>query len=226
MKYFASFILLLCLTSATYCAATQETNSAPAPNQAKIVLVAPTSARIGELVRLDVSESNADSFKWLLVPDSVDFLVFDSGKRAVFSGREEGEYQIVVGCAKGNTIDFIIHTIKVVGPPALPTSGSFAELIPYWMWVTPFPTEECTALADSFGAIAARVDELQEPGNWIKATAEANHEALGTRIDAWGVVLDKIGAELAKKAEAGELNTPEDHQRVWLEIAEGLRKGC
>jgi hypothetical protein len=190
------------------------------------VLVAPTSARVGELVRLDVSESVADSFKWLLVPDSVDFLVFDSGKRAVFSGREVGVYQVIVGCAKDNTVDFILHTIRVVGPPALPADGNFAELIPYWMWVTPFPTEECTALADSFEAIAARIDDLPTPEDWIKATSEANRTVLGEQISVWGSILDKIGAELAKKAESGELSTPEDHQKVWMEIAEGLRKGC
>jgi hypothetical protein len=222
MKYSAAIILLfLCLTSATLYVATQETIDTPV-SQAKIVLVAPTSARIGELVRLDVSESNAESFKWLLVPDSVDFLVFDSGRRAVFSGREAGVYQIIVGCAKGNTVDFILHTIRVTGPPEVPASGNFAELIPYWMWSYPFPTEECTALADSFEEVAARTT-LLTPGDWIKATAEANRTVLGSRTEEWGIILDKIGAELLRKAEAGELLTPEDHKKVWLEIAEGLR---
>jgi hypothetical protein len=134
-------------------------------------------------------------------------------------------YQIIVGCAKGNTIDFVLHTIRVTGPPEVPTSGSFAELIPYWMWVTPFPTEECTALADSFEEVASRTT-LLTPSDWIKATAEANRTVLGSRTDEWGIILDKIGAELIRKAEAGELSTPEEHKKVWLEIAEGLRKGC
>lgn len=232
--YFASFILLLLLASATFFVATadtdvtpQETSRAqaeqPAPGHAKIMLVAPTSVRIGELVRLDVSESSAEEFKWILVPDSVDFLVYDSGKRAVFSAREAGEFQIIVGCAVENTLDIVTHTIKVTGPPAQPTSDSFVELIPYWMWNADLPTEECTRLAVSFEAIAARYSDLPEQGDWIKATAEANREVLGERVDAWAPILEKIGKELLKKAQAGELMTPEDHKRVWMEVAEGLR---
>jgi hypothetical protein len=230
--YFASFILLLCLTSATFCVATkgtpplaQETNRIEVPDfdQAKLVLVAPTSARIGELVRLDVSESIAVEFRWLLVPDSVDFLVFDSGKRAVFSGREAGEYQIIIGCAVAGTLDVMSHTIRVIGPPEMPAQGAFDELIPYWMWSDPRPSEECQALADSFESLAARIEDLPTPTDWIEATAQANRTVLGDQIDVWSDVLEKIGNELLRKAQAGELATPEEHRKVWLEIAEGFR---
>jgi len=231
--YFASFILLLCLASATFCVATkgttpplaQETNrvEVPGPNQAKLVLVAPTSARIGELVRLDVSESIAVEFRWLLVPDSVDFLVFDSGSRAVFSGRKAGEYQIIIGCAVDGTLDVISHTIRVVGPPEMPTNGAFDELIPYWMWSDPLPSEECMALADSFESIVARIEELPTPTDWIEATSQATRTVLGDQIDVWSDMLEKIGNELLRKAQAGELTTPEEHRKVWLEIAEGFR---
>jgi len=231
--YFASFLLLLCLASTFFYVATEGTTSPSAqetkpivasePNKAKLVLVAPTSARIGELVRLDVSESNAVTYRWLLVPDSVDFLVFDSGERAVFSGREAGEYQIIVGCAVDGSVDFVVHTIKVIGPPAIPADGDLEALIPYWIWHNPFPENEREALADSFEAIADQGDKLQESTDWIEATADANRKVLGERIDAWDVILDKIGAELSKKALTGELTTPEDHKRAWMEIAEGLR---
>jgi len=230
--YFASFILLLCLASATFCVATkgskplaQETNRIEVPdfNPAKLVLVAPTSARIGELVRLDVSESTAVEFRWLLVPDSVDFLVYDSGSRAVFSGRKAGEYQITIGCAVGGTLDVVSHTIRIIGTPKVPAQGAFDELIPYWMWSDSRPSEECQALAASFESIAARIEELPTPTDWIEATAKANRAVLGDQIDVWSGVLEKIGSELLRKAQAGELTTPEEHRKVWLEIAEGLR---
>jgi len=230
--YFASCILLLCLASATFCVATkgtpplaQETNRIEVPdfNPAKLVLVAPTSARIGELVRLDVSESIAVEFRWLLVPDSVDFLVFDSGSRAVFSGREAGEHQIIIGCAVAGTLDVISHTIRVIGPPEVPAKDAFNELIPYWMWSDPLPSEKCQALAASFESIAARIEELPTPTDWIEATAQANRTVLGDQFDVWSGVLEKIGNELLRKAQVGELTTPEEHRKVWLEIAEGFR---
>lgn len=228
MKYltiFASFFLLLCLTGTIFHVATEDSKpSAQETNrQAKLVLVAPTSARIGELVHLDVSESNAVEFRWLLVPDSVDFLVYDSGSRAVFSGREAGEYQIIIGCAVDGTLDVVSHIIRIIGPPEAPVNGTFVELIPYWMWFEYHPWEECQALADSFESIAARIEDLPTPKDWIDATAEANRVVLGGQIDVWSSMLEKIGVELLRKAQAGELTTPEEHQKVWLDIAKGLR---
>lgn len=245
MKYrLASLALLLCLIVggiAAFCSHSPKTAShSPVLNGpvlptllgqagptagAKIVLIAPSTARIGELVRLDVSGSAADSFKWLLVPLSEDFLVYDSGARAVFSARMGGEYRFIVACAKNGAVDVVTHVVRVVAPPTMPTTDSLAEWIPYWMWDVPLPHEECIKLAESFEAIAARKADLHDPVDWIKATAESNRAALGDRLDAWRPVLDKIGSELVKRAENGTLMTPEEHEKAWLEVAEGLR-GC
>ena len=224
MKVFASIALLL-LASATLCA--QEPVNPPAPPlEAKIVLKAPSSAvRVGELVRLDVSESTGDSFRWLLIPDSItDWEVYAEGRKAVFSAREPGEYRFIVACALSDSVDVLTHVIRVVGPPTAPTTDSLTSWIHYWMWSYELPRDQAEALADSFSTLAARND-LIEPQDWIKATAEANREALGSDIDAWVPLLDKIGSALLKKAQDGELMTPEQHAAVWMEIAEGLRRG-
>jgi len=150
--------------------------------------------------------------------------IYAEGRKAVFSARTPGEYRFVIACAKGDTVDVITHVIKVIGPPATPVTDSLAEWIPVWLWPTPMPHEECVALADSFEAVAGRIHSLLEARDWIRATADANRKVLGDRIDAWAPFLDKLGAALLKKAQDGALFTPEDHQKVWLEIAEGLRK--
>lgn len=213
----ASLAILFCLTMPTLAPAQE----AP-PAEAKIVLVAPDSARVGELVRLDVSESSADSFKWILVPDSDDFLTYDAGARAVFSARAQGEYRFVIACAKDESVDVITHVVKIIGPPSEPTSNSLADWIPYWHWKNPLPESELRQMAVSFEKIAARTD-LDTPGDWQAATAEANRAILGDRIEAWKPLLEKIGASLHNKAQAGDLTTPEQHAETWLEIAEGLR---
>jgi len=218
--FLASLAILLCLTMPI--SGTAQVTE-PAPAEAQIVLVAPHSARVGELVRLDVSESSADSFKWILVPDSVDFLVYDSGARAVFSARMEGEYRFIVACAKDGTVDVVTHVVRILGPPPMPVSDSLAEWIPFWNWAEMLPSEQCQLLAASFESIAARVGELEKPEDWMKATAEANRKVLGDDLTKWKPMLDKIGAALLKKAETGALATPEDHQKAWLEVAKGLR---
>lgn len=220
MKHLASIAILLCLTMPALAPA-QEVP--PAEAEAKVVLVAPSTCRVGELVRLDVSESSADSFKWILVPDSVDFLVYDGGARAVFSARMEGEYRFIVACAKDGTVDVVTHVVKVVGPPPMPTTDSLSEWIPFWNWAEMLPKEECDLLAASFEAVAALSHELDTPEKWMEMTAKANRNALGDRLEAWKPMLNKIGAALKKRAESGALTTPEDHEKAWLEIAQGLR---
>jgi hypothetical protein len=191
--------------------------------EAKVVLDAPSVCRIGELVRLDVSESTADSFKWLLVPDSVDWLTYEDGARAVFSARTAGEYRFIVACAKGGTVDVVTHVIRCIGPPERPEDNNLAKLVPYWMWNESLPKDEVSALAASFEDLAARKAEFEDSGDWIKATAKANREVLDDNLEAWKPMLDKIGAELVRRAESGTLSTPEDHAQTWLEVAEGLR---
>lgn len=223
MKYLiASLAFLLCVTNATFCAQGQDV---PVEPKAEIVLVAPSEAVVGELVRFDVSESTADSFQWVVVPDSVtDFEVYANGAKAVFSARVDGNYRFIVACAKGGTVDVVTHVVRVKGPPPMPEGDSLASWIPFWMWSYKLPRDEVEALAASFEAIAADVSNLQEPADWIKRTAEANREVLGDSLPLWTPILDRIGKVLGQRATEGALMTPEDHAKVWKEIAEGLRR--
>lgn len=195
--------------------------SPPEPTTAQITLDAPDTARVGELIRFDASESTADSFKWIH-PETKDFLTYDNGKHAVFSARVRGEYQFILACAKEGEVDVVSHTVRVIGPPSQPTSQSLTEWIPYWAWPMNLPHEEAQALADNFEQIANR--KLAEPEDWIKATAETNRETLGDSLPKWKPMLDKIQTVLEKRAKEGSLTTPDQHVETWLEIAEGLRK--
>lgn len=227
MKLFASVALLLALTMPILAQEPQEPQevSPPvaAPAEAKIVLVAPTSARVGELVRLDVSESSADSYKWILIPDSVDFLVYDSGARAVFSARGPGEYRFIVACAKGSTVDVVTHVVKVLGSPEQPTTDSLTEWIPYWNGQIGLPKEECERVATVFESVAGRALTLNGPQEWWNTTSEDAKKALGDRAIDWKPLLDKIGAALHKRATSGIITTQQDYAKAWLEVAQGLR---
>jgi hypothetical protein len=217
----ASLALLLCLTSATFCASQE-----PAP-EAKIVLVAPSTARVGELVRLDVTESTADSFEWLLVPNSKDFEVYEGGARAVFSARMEGDYVFIVACAKGGTVDVVRHVIHVKGPPPMPQENNLEEWIPFWNWVEMLPRDQCADVAAAYELVANDAD-LQTVDQWLAETSKLVREALGDNLEEWKPMLDKIGVaarnKLQEKAATNGVTT-EIMREIWLEIARGL-KNC
>ena len=215
----ASIVLIFCMTVPTL--AQQVDPPALPVVEAKIVLDAPSKCRVGELVRLDVSESSAASFQWILVPDSVDFEVYDGGRKAVFSARSEGTYQFIVACALKDTVDVVYHTIQVTGPLPQPTSESLADWVPYWMDTMQLPADRVEALALSFERVASQAKDLPEPTDWQRATAESNREALNGDLEAFKPLLIKIGKACATRG----LKTPEQHAEVWLEIASGLREG-
>lgn len=191
---------------------------------AKVVIEAPSRGRVGELIRFDVSQSVADSVKWLLVPGSADFESYDDGRRAVFSARAPGDYMFIIAVAKGGSVDVITHTVKVEGPPQKPESQSLADWVPYWLYPVQLPREEALRLAESFEDVAARITALSTPKGVIEATAEANRAALGDSLDSWKPILVKIQSALANRARAGTLTTPEQHRETWREIAAGLRR--
>ena len=219
MKHLASIALLFALITPVLAQDPVE----PVPAEARIVLTAPSTARIGELIRLDASESVADSFEWALVPQILrDFETYAGGSKACFSARTAGDYQFVVACAKDGTVDVKVIIIRVLAPPETPQSASLAAWIPFWAWDYDLPEQQRLELAASFEALANRAD-LQDPAAWAQATAAANRALLGDDIDTWKGLLGKIGASLQKLAESGALSTPEDHRAIWLEIAQGLR---
>jgi len=208
---------------------------------AQVVVNAQELGEVGELIRFDVSESNAESFKWLLVPESVDFEVYDNGKRAVFSARKPGEYMFIVACAYKGTVDVTTHVVTIIGldpqpdpndpddeHPVVPQPAEGASLIewmPYWCSQAKCPKDETMRLAASFESVAATISAgvNTTPQEIITATSEANRQALGVSMQAWMPVLQNLQAELKTRAEMGMLTTAEQHAETWREIAEGLR---
>jgi hypothetical protein len=209
--------------------------SDPQDDGAKIVIKAQTTAEIGELVRFDVSASRAEAFKWILVPESVDFEVYNDGRRATFSAREDGEYMFIVACAYESTVDVKTHIVVVGNPgpkpddyPRVPRPDSEAALgewVPYWCALTLRPEEDALKLAESFDGVAATIAAgvNTTPAEIIKATGDSNRQALGDSVEDWKPFLLSLQNEFKKRAAAGTLVSPDQHAEMWREIATGLR---
>lgn len=202
---------------------------------AKIIIKASNEAEIGQLIRLDVAASKAESFKWLLVPNSADFEVYDNGKRAVFSAREAGEYMFIVACAYKGTVAVTTHVVRVGNPVpkpgdypivAKPNAGAaISEWVPYWCSLMVRPKEETQKLAESFEGIAATISAgvNTTPEEISKATSDANRRALGDSLEAWKPFLLSLQNEFKNRANAGTLVSAEQHAEMWREVAKGLR---
>lgn len=194
----------------------------PVPT-AKIVLNAPSTARVGELVRLDASDSIADSFKWVLVPESVDFEVYAEGRKAVFSARAQGTFQFVLGVAKNGTVDVLVHTIRIIGPPDEPSDLRDVEgHVAFWLWNVQGSDEEKAALADAFDEVAQRLPG--EAHEWIYETKRAVDDALGGAKPRWDAFLKQLGGYMQQLGEAGLMIEPEEHAQIWREIAQAIRE--
>lgn len=235
MKKYASFlIVLLCLTLAGAVEAPSMPNpdpqvlpqpstpAGPSENAASITLTAPETAKIGELVTLDASASNAASFKW--IAPTPDFSVIEGGRKAVFSARKAGSYQFTLAVALRDTVDVQTFTIKVEGPVAPPVTDSLEEWIPYWKAEMGLPADKLEALAVSFEQVSLKIADVATPQQIIEITAKANREALGDSLSQFVPLLQKIQAGLVKAASTGQLKTPEQHRALWQAIARGLRK--
>jgi hypothetical protein len=192
---------------------------------AHITLKAPVNAKIGQLVVLDVSESVASTFKWELRSKNTNFLVIDNGKRAVFTAEVGGEYLFVVAAAKGDTIDVVIHTIKVAGGPAQPTEDVAAK-VAQWCAKIDYAQkrDDLLKLAQSFSSVSAIISDQMTPADIVDATKKSNRDALGTNIQNWVPFLEGLQAELKALSESGKLPDSASHQKMWRAIADGLKE--
>jgi hypothetical protein len=191
-------------------------------NTARVVLKAPDKARIGQLIVLDVSESVAASFKWEVRAKTPNFLVIDNGKRAVFSTEVGGEFTFTIAAAKGDTIDVVIHTIKIDGVPS-PTDD-LATRVAVWCDPVASPTkrDDALKLAQSFSSLSALITPQMTPEEIISATKNSTRDALGDNLKHWTPFLDGLGEEMTKLSAAGQLNDADSHRRVWKAIADAL----
>jgi hypothetical protein len=198
---------------------------------AKIVLNAQDVAEVGELVRFDLSESIAQSFKWITVPETADFEFYNNGRLAVFCARKPGNYTFIIAGAHSGTIDVAVHTLLVEGPPTpdilliTPSiQADLSEWVVYWCSVNNRPKDESERLAVSFEHIATQISAgtLQKAGDIVKATAEANRAAVGDSLPEWLPVLQELQVAMKKLATQGKLSTPDQHKALWLDIAKGL----
>lgn len=214
-------IAILILVGTTYILPTE---------QPKATISGPTNAQVGELVRLEVNVS-ADDFQWVVIPESTDFEI--TANKAVFSARREGVYLFIAAYCYRDKVYLLRHEITIGNPPPGPEPGpgpgpptpppgpeaDIQELIPYWCKTLNIPAETRVKLASNFSttAAAASTGQYTNVQDLVAATASLN-KPLGA-----DELLDNITKYIVAKAQAGELETMNQHVILWNQISSALR---
>jgi hypothetical protein len=196
-----------------------------------LVLTAQETCKVGELVRLDASQSDVDGLTWQILPGTSDFEVIEDGRRAFFSARADGprEFLVILAGARGGTPFLQHHKLTVEGIEAIepddPTPASLGQKIRGWLdKVEDYEgkASKALAMAEAFRSLADKED--LDVNDILEATAVANSAILGDDLDKWVPFLDDLGAELDLYIEEHALDTREQYREIWLRIAAGIEK--
>lgn len=195
-----------------------------------LVITAPDDCEVGELVRIDASQSDVDHLTWQIIPATTDFEVIEAGRRAFFSARKGAAGQsflIIISAAKklddGTVVSYLQHhTIDVLGEAPEPGPETISTKVRRWVRdVKEYPKREdhALALAQVFRKLGTAEDITVD--QILEATATANSAVLGEDLERWMPFLEPLGVELDEI----ELKTRDDYKDVWLKIADGIEKG-
>lgn len=203
----------------------------PSPQPINLVLKAPDTCEIGELVRLDVRDSQVEGIRWQVLPETPDFEVIEDGRRAFFSSRVPGPYLFMIAGAKGGQAYLIYHTVTVdgvvPGPGPNPVVIALDKKVVAWAKKVADYDGKKAHLAGMAGVFTKMADNKDVKVEQIlEATALANTAILGAKLDAWVPFLDALGTELDSLVSSGGLTTPEQYRTVWLDIAKGLEQAA
>lgn len=207
-----------------------EITTPPGPNKpdekavatadAKVELVDPkVAARVGQLIIIDASPS-IGKVTW---KSDTKFMAVEDGRKIAFSAEEEGEYQFVIVAENNGSVDVMVYRI-VVTAPLPPLTDMQRKVKQLTVNIVKYPNKKADALklAENFSKIADEIKPGDEGQTISDKTKVANRESLGADLPKWKLLLDGLGAELAARYDAKQLETPEQYATLWREISDAL----
>ena len=198
-------------------------------------IVGPTEVVIGELARLEVE---GDKVAWDCVPNINDGQSFGEGNcKFVCSFRTRGLYTVVAAVWRNDEVEIMkfpiqvgmeIPDVVIVDPDEphnpLPIVGANPELVATtvkWCISTKANKDQCNLVATVFGLVVLEIEEgkIEEVSRIVERTAILNGEI---EINELANLLGKIQTYLTQEADAGRLDSMEQHLVVWKSIEQGL----
>lgn len=184
----------------------------------QIVLKAPISCDIGELVELDAAGSDATSFTWQVIPDTPNFRIIENGRKLLFCSGSPGEYLFILAAAKRDTVDIYVHRIIVKGGTIVPPSNNFITMVEGWL---PKNCSKTTLLklSTSFERVAAA--QHNDVESLVSVTAASNRAILNGDLEVWKPFLINFSNYLKTNLKDA---TVQDHVVIWFKFADALKE--
>ncbi len=139
----------------------------------------------------------------------------------------DGRWAIVMAVGSPPRVQIVYLAVEG-GPGPAPPRPQIPEaerLAREWLdLVVESARSRAPALAAAFRSIAERIEkgELGDPAAIIQASTEANRQALAGDRNAWLAWFEKLRTYMNSLAETGKLKTPQEHAKLFKEIANGL----
>jgi len=209
-----------------------EEDGTPRLDQPEVVIEAPSSVKVGDMIVVDLSNSIGGGFDLVIIPEPPQVRVFNDGKVIVTaSGYETTEYLFIASCALNGQSDVKTHRVRVIGPePAKPSDPgeNLVEKVLSWCETvdSPTPRDDALKLAQSFSSLATVINNgtFNTAAEIVSATKTSNRDALGSNLKYWVPLLDGLMNELRAMSDVGMLPDPMAHGPVWDAVSEGLKE--
>jgi hypothetical protein len=191
--------------------------------EAKIVVSGPTEVVVGELIRLDLSQSEADSFRWVISPSTEDVHFDEDIRMLVISCRDAVKLNVVIAAAKEGKVDILTHVIDVAAPT--PANDLLSKIKAGCESVdVPNKRDDLIKLAQNFSNVAKMIEEgtIKTPAEAVTATTHTNRDTLAGSFDQWAPLFDVLQKELLALRDQGALTDTASHGVVWRDISKAL----
>jgi hypothetical protein len=186
--------------------------------QVSLVVKAPETCEIGEMVTIDATGSNADAFEWLVIPATPDFRVITNGQEALFSARAPGSYTFIIAATRDGVLQPLTTiAITVLPLKIVPVVDDFTIKVKGWLPPNADP-EILEKLARSFERVASA--NHTDVASLVKTTALSNRAILGTALPEYKDFLVAFSLHLKDNMTDATIN---DHVELWFSLASALR---
>lgn len=187
-------------------------------NITALIIRAPETCRIGEMVTIDVTSSTADNFEWLVIPETKNFRVITNNQEALFSAESPGTFVFIIAAIRdGSLLPMGKISITVVPGTKPPLVTDFIIKVKDWLPPNADPMI-LEKLARSFERVASAGHK--DVADLVKTTALSNRAILGAQLPQYKTFLVAFSAHL--KANLTEA-TIDDHIELWFSLAAALR---
>ena len=187
----------------------------------QLIVKSPESCVIGEMVTIDATASNCDTFEWKVIPATDDFRVITNGQEALFCARAPGTYIFILA----GTRDGILMPLKAITiiveqgvTPVVIVENTFTIKVKSWLPQGADP-KILEQLARSFERVASATHA--DVASLVKTTALSNRSALGANLPQYKPFLIAFSAHL--KTNLTE-STIDEHVELWFNMAKILRE--